>query len=316
MLLRRSALVAGSLVLFTASAHAVVPRQDRRVAADELTAMPAAGTKPLRAQRMLRASPQPSAAWARFAVTAGGGWHATWDAATNVPSRIWGPGLPAPGAVADATLAEGYARRLLAEHLALLAPGAAITDFVLVSNTSDGDIRSVGFEQRAGGLRVVGGQVSFRFKRDRMFLIGSEALPDVRVAQPRARLARAALQAHAADNLRRELDLAAAPVSPGDEDEVVLPLVGDGGVYGYRLAAPMMIDGGADGRYLAYVDPSTGAVLAVRQQNFYATGTVLYRGVNRYPARGRVDRLARRARVTVGSAPQTTSSNGVLAWTP
>jgi hypothetical protein len=316
MALRRSVLVAGSLLLSTASVHAVAPRQARRIAAEELTAMPAAGTKPLRAQRMLRASPRPTAAWQRFSLVAGGTWRAAWDAATNVPSRIWGPGLPAPGAMASPAAAEQHARRLLADHLALLAPGAAASDFVLVSNHSDGDIRSVGFQQRAAGRRVVGGQVSFRFKRDRMFLIGSEALPDVRVDLPRARLARTALHARAADNLRRELDLTAAAVSPAGDEEVVLPLVGDHAVYGYRLATPMMIDGGADGRYLAYVDPSTGAVLAVRQQNFYATGTVLYRGIDRFPARGRINRPARRAHVFVGGVAQTTSSNGVVSWSP
>jgi len=318
MFSRRPALVVGSLVLvlFTASVHAVAPRQGRRVSADELTAMPAAGVKALRTQRMLRAAPQRTAAWSRFSAAVGGGWRAAWDAATHVPSRVWGPGIPAPGAMASAAAAEHHARRLLAEHLALLAPGAAITDFVLVSNHSDGDIRSVGFQQRAAGRRVVGGQVSFRFKRDRMFLIGSEALPDVQASLPRARLARAALQARATDNLRRELDLAAAPVAPVDDEEVVLPLVGDTCVHGYRIATRMTIDGGADGRYLAYVDPATGAVLAVRQQNFYATGTVLYRGVDRYPARGRVNRPARRAFVMVGGAAQTTSSNGVVSWTP
>ncbi len=94
-----------------------------------------------------------------------------------------------------------------------------------------------------------------------------------------------ALVARAADNLRRELDLAAAPVAPEGAagEEVVLPLVGDRAVYGYRIATRLTIDGGADGRYLAYVDPATGEVLAVRQQNFYAAGTLLYRGVDRYP---------------------------------
>ena len=196
MVLRRAAVLAGSLLTATVlstTVHAVVPRAGRRVAADELTAMPAAGVKPLRAQRFLRAAPpQPSAAWQRFALAAGPGWQAAWDPATHVPSRIWGPGLPAPGAMASPAVAEQHARRWLADHLALLAPGAAPDDFVLVSNHTDGDLRSVGFVQRALGRRVVGGQISFRFKRDRLFVIGSEALPDVRVDPPRARLAKAA----------------------------------------------------------------------------------------------------------------------------
>jgi hypothetical protein len=322
MVLRRSALVAGSLSLLVSatSVHAVAPRQNaRRVVADELTAMPAAGVKPLRLHRMIRSAPQPVTAWYRFALADGVGWRAAWDVATNVPSRIWGPGLPAPGAMASAAIAEQHARRLLADHIALLAPGASPSDFVLVGNHSDGDIRSVGFQQRAAGKLVIGGQVSFRFKRDRMFLIGSEALPHVRVPAARARLAPGVLQARAADKLRRELDLAAAvvtPFGPAGDEEVVLPLVGDAAVHGYRLAVRMMIDGGADGRYLAYVDPATGDVLAVRQQNFYATGTVVYRGVDRYPARGRIDRPAGRARVLVGGTPQTTSNNGVVSWSP
>lgn len=321
MVLRRAAVLAGSLLLsatvLAPTVHAVVPRGGRRVAADELTAMPAAGTKPLRAQRLLRAAPaSPTAAWQRFAVAAGPGWQAAWDPATHVPSRIWGPGLAAPGAMTSPTLAEQHARRWLADHLALLAPGAVLSDFVLVANHTDGELRSVGFAQRALGRRVVGGQISFRFKRDRMFLIGSEALPHVRVDQSHARLAKAQLHARATDGLRRELDLATAPVSAVGDDEVVLPLVGADAVYGYRLATRMMIDGGADGRYLAYVDPGTGAVLAVHQQNLYATGTVLYRTVDRYPGRGRVDRPARRARVMIGGTPQTTSANGTVSWSP
>ena len=41
-------------------------------------------------------------------------------------------------------------------------------------------IRSVA-SPAVAGRRVVGGQLSFRFKRDRLFVIGSEALPDVTV---------------------------------------------------------------------------------------------------------------------------------------
>lgn len=313
----------GGLVLLASTAHAVVPRgtgtgaRSPRIPAEHLTALPAAGvTKPLRAYRQIRFAPRPSAAWQQL-VARGGTWQAAWDTATGVPSRIWGSGLPAPGASASAAVAEAFARRFLADHLALLAPGAAPGDFELVSNHDDGDQRSLGFVQRAGGRRVVGGQVSFRFKRDRLFVIGSEALPHVAYAQPRARLARAALARRATDLLRRELDLAEAPVTlPAPGDEVVLPLVGDDAVLGYRLAATAMIDGGVDGRYLAYLDPATGDVLAVHQQNSYATGTVRYRGVERYPGRGRVDLPASRTNVRVGGTPRQTSAAGAVTWTP
>ena len=312
---RGMAAAVGSILFASASAQAVVPRStSQRVAADTLTAMPAAGlAKPLRTHRGMRFAQQATPAWQRFAAT--GSWRAAWDPATGVPTRIWGSGLAAPGANASATVAERIARQMLAAHLDLLAPGAAVTDFELVSNHSDGDQRSIGFVQRANGRRVVGGQISFRFKRDRLFVIGSEALPNVKVEPSHKRLKPQLLHARVTDLLRVELVLPAAPVKPAGE-EVVLPLVADDAVLGYRLATPLEIDGGADGRYLAYVDSSTGAVLAVHQQNTYASGTVLYRSVDRHPSKPRVDRPAQRARVTVGGVAQTTTAAGGITWTP
>ncbi|MDQ3368143.1 MAG: hypothetical protein M3680_22180, partial [Myxococcota bacterium] len=318
--LRRSAARAGSFALVsllaTASAHAVAPRPARRVVADELTAMPAAGlTRQLRSQREVRYASQATPAWSRFAVRAGGTWGVAWDSATSVPNRIWGSGIAIPGANASPAIAERAVRQLIADHLDLLSPGAQASDFILVSNHSDGDIRSVGFLQLSGGRRVVGGQLSFRFKRDRLFVIGSEALPHVKVVAPRARLATAQLRTRARDNLRRELELPVAEVTePGDE--VILPLVGDDAVLGYRVARALTIDGGAEGRYLAYVDPASGNVLAVHQQNRYATGQLQYRSVDRHPGRGRVDRPARSARVAVNGVAQTTTPTGGLTWSP
>ncbi len=291
------------------------PRRGPRIAADTLTALPAAGvTKPLRlaARQTFGKSPP---AWKRFVAAAGGSWQASWDAATGVPSRIWGSGIAAPGAIADPAVAERVARQVLADHIALLAPGAAASDFVLVSNVYDGDIRAVGFVQTAGNRRVVGGQVSFRFKRDRLFVIGSEALPNVVAPITRARLADTALQSRATDALRAAVVLPAAPVRALGDD-VVLPLVADGGVLGYRVVAPFEIDGAAQGRYLAYADPATGSILAVHQLNEFATGTVNYHGVVRYPGRGYVDRPAPRAHVMVDSAAQTTTQVGGISWSP
>jgi len=321
---------AGCVLLASATAVAVVPRQTggqtgsqagRRVVADTLTVMPAAKVgKALRVQRGLRFTPNPTPAWKRFTTIAGGSWRVAWDPATGVPSRIWGAGIAVPGAMASPAVAERVARQLLADHLDLLAPGSTASDFELVSNHYDGDQRSIGFVQRTGGRRVVGGQVSFRFKHDRLFVIGSEALPNVTVQQPRARLQPAQLAARATDNLRIELALPTAPVrtlSPGGSpgvDEVVLPLVGDDAVLGYRLATRLEIDGGTEGRYLAYVDPSNGAVLAVHQQNSFATGTVQYRGVDRHPGKPRIDRPAKRAHVVVGGTPQTTTVDGSVSW--
>src|SRR5689334_6642963 len=158
----RAIVVALGLVV-RGPAHAAVPRGAAVLDAEALTALPAARVaRPLRAQRLVRASSGAGAAWQRFA-SAAPGWTATWDVATGVPTRLWGPGLAAPGAIASPAAAARFAERVLADHVALLAPGAGPGDFELVSNRVDGGQRSVGFQQRAGGRRVVGGQLSFRF---------------------------------------------------------------------------------------------------------------------------------------------------------
>jgi hypothetical protein len=312
---RRLAVLVSSLLFLTTTAGAVGPRTTRRIAADTLTAMaPAHVAKPLRTDRQVTWSRRPTAAWQQLAAT--GTWYAAWDRATGVPSRIWGSGLVAPGSIASAEVAAAFARAVLAAHIALLAPGASPADFSLVSNTLDGELRSVGFVQAHGGRLVVGGQLSFRFKHDRLFVIGSEALPNITLpAQQRARLPGGTLHSRAAASLLRELALVdGAVTAPGDE--VVLPLVGDDAILGYRIAVPVTFDGGAEGRYLAYSDPATGEILAVRQMNLFEAGTVLYHGVDRYPdpGRQRIDRPASYAHVTVNGAPQTTSPAGQVSW--
>ncbi len=312
---RPAALVGGVLVA-TATAHAVVPSSSGglRPAAEHLTAMPDAGvTKPLRGHADLRWTTPPSAAWSAFTTVAGGRWRAAYDRATGVPSRIWGTGIPAAGANGSPAIAERVAREQLAAHLALLAPGAAVTDFAIAANHSDGSIRSVSFVQRHGGRRVVGGQVSFRFKNDRLVVLASEALPAVHVTTPRARLSRSVVGARAATRLRASLALPGATVGEAGE-EVVLPLVGDDAVLGYRVARPLTIDGGAEGRYLGYADVATGAVLAIRQLNAYATGVVQYRVVDRFPGPPRRDVPAPRAHVTIRGATVTTTMGGGVSW--
>src|SRR5215831_3858042 len=120
-------------------------------------------------------------AWATFVAEAGPDWQVYWDAETAVPGRIFGAGIPAPGAMASDATAERFARAFLSRHIDLLAPGSQPGDFVLASNRVDDGMRTVGFYQYHAGLRVLDGQVSFRFKNDRLFMIGSEALPDVSI---------------------------------------------------------------------------------------------------------------------------------------
>ena len=208
--------------------------------------------------------------------------------------------------MANPAVAEAIAREALRDRL-----GLAEADFVLVSNHTDGDMRSVGFAQRHAGRRVVGGQVSFRFKADRLFVIGNEAFPDVQVDLARPRIAKTAVFARASDALRMMFGLPHAKVTqPGDE--VIYPLRSG---KGYRLSVPMTIDGGADGKWLAYVDPTTGAVIETESLLHYTTGTLRFRSVNRHPLAGRADKPAPRLHVKVDGVDQTTAPDGTLTWT-
>lgn len=310
----RSMLAGLALALALALAASPVRADTPRLAADQLTALADAGiAKPLRRQPGLRWGGAGGAAWTRFVGTAGGSWSAAWDAATGVPNRIWGSGIRVPGATASPEIAARVARQVLADHIVLLAPGSTAADFELVANQRDGRIRSVGFVQRAGGHRVVGGQVSFRFAADRLFVIASEALPDVSFSAARSRLDRPTLHARVAGALRDALALPRAAVASQDDD-VVLPMIGDAGVLGYRLCTPVVVDGGAGSQYAAYVDPGTGAVIAVRDVNVYATGTVLYRVVDRHPGRGRTVAPAARAFVAIDGTAAITGADGGVTW--
>jgi hypothetical protein len=278
-----------------------------------LTAQPAAKLpKPLRSFARLRWDPSAlGRTWQQFAAT--GSWQAMWDAATGVPRRIWGSGIAAPGSIASAATAERYARNVLRSHLELLAPGSSPSDFTLVSNSRNGDIRAVGFAQTSDGYPVLGGQVSFLFKRDRLFVIGSEALPHVPQLRAASALTLPVARTQMAASLRTAVSLPNAPVV-AEAEVVVLPLIGEGSVLGYRLVAPLTIDGGAHGRFTGYMDLSTGQVVAVQQRNMYADGTVRYRGVDRYPGKGRTDVAASRAKVLIDGVPTTTSPLGAVSW--
>lgn len=307
--------VAAVVLASTSVAIATVPSTDAGMAADTLTALPAAKlAKPLRSFARMRWNPAaPPRPWQRFAAT--GTWQAVWDAATGVPRRIWGSGIEAPGSTTNAAIAERFARQLLIAHLDLLAPGASPSDFALVTNSLLNDIRAVGFIQTQRGYPVFGGQVSFLFKHDRLIVIGSEALPHVAVPLAKTALALPFARAIASASLRTAVSLPDAAITAEDGD-VILPLISDDAVLGYRLVHPLTIEGGARGRYTAYMDAASAELVAIQQRNLYATATLQYRGIDRYPGRGRIAVPAALAHVAVNGVATTTSPLGIATWSP
>ena len=310
----------GLVAAVATAAHAAPPTDAVRASHDRsIEVLPAAAAPaPVRdhVDVAYQAVPPPrAAAWAAFGQQLPGLTRATWDRATGVPSRIWGRGLDVPGSVADGDVAAAAALRVLAANLALLAPGATIADFELVANDLDGGLRTVGFVQRHGGLAVVGGQVSFRFKHDRLFVIGSEALPDVRVAWPQAAKPAAAIAAVVGPATAADLGLDPATISVRTDGPLqIVPLVGDHGVLGYRVATPVAIDAGAAGGWRVWADPTTGAPLVRQSTTPSAAGAVAFTAVNRYPARPRSPSPAIRLAVTADGADAITDEAGAVTW--
>lgn len=253
-------------------------------------------------------------AWSRFLGDAGARWQASWDRATNVPSRLFGQGLAAPGAVRDPSAAARHARAFLARHIDLLAPGSAPSDFVLVSNQVHHGLRTVGFVQRAGGVPVLGGQVSFRYKNDRLFVIASQALPHVVV--PAAAGIRADLGAARAMAASWLLADGATRARAGSvTGPYILPLVGPGGVRGYRRVDRVDVSTtGPLRRYWVYTDAVAGVPVARRQRLMFAEGTVQFNVPMRYPGAARQDFPARRASFTVNGAPAESDEAGLITW--
>ncbi len=252
-------------------------------------------------------APADSAAWNTFLTRAGGHWQSMWDRDTGVPLRIWGSGIAAPKSMGSPAAAERAARAILAEHLALLAPGAAIEDFAVAGNVLSDGVRSVGFVQMKDGAPVAQGQVSFRFKKDRMIAIGSEAFPNLsleieapRISGPQA--AQAALQ-----------------WTPGRFDRVNDPVVravvlADGGIVAAHVIPVIVWTSSPIGRWEVDIDAATGRPFARRQTLMFATGTLRYNVPERYPRSTRYDAPAPLTSVTVDGAALMTAEDGSLVW--
>lgn len=314
--------VLGGLGVVTAAAPVEAQQAPRRARGAPARAEPAlevAAGPAARAQRATtwgRAPRGAAAAWRRFEAEVGPGWLASWDQDTRVPSRILGPGLAAPGVIASAQAAEAFARAFLERHLDLLAPGAAPEDLVVVGNDLDTGgakaMRTVGFSQRRRGMPVVGGQVSFRFKADRLLLVGSEALPRVDAAAPLASLDPAVARERAEAWVRS--DRAGEAQAGAVEGPLVLPIVRAGGA-AYRAVVRVTVDAREPiGRWAVYLDAETGAPVAREQTLRFASGTLLLDAPVRYPGAGRSDYPARRAALTVGGAAVTSDDAGLVSW--
>ncbi|MEM7153373.1 MAG: myxococcus cysteine-rich repeat containing protein [Myxococcota bacterium] len=236
-----------------------------------------------------------------------GAWIA-WDRAREAPGGIITAGLPTPGVMESAAVAETWARDWLARHVDVLAPGSDADDFELVSNTVSAGIRSVGFVQRHDGIVVLGGQLSLRFKADSLVYAASQALPRVELAPatgPVISTEEAVTRARAwIDD-----DFAPATLDSTPGDRVVLP-VWDGVRFRYHEVVTVVVDATQPlGSWTVYLDAHTGEPVA-RQQRMSTAGTVQFDVPTRYPGVPRYNAVAPDLFVTEGGNPTVTNGAG------
>jgi cysteine-rich repeat protein len=271
-----------------------------------------------RAPRTLRATTWTQPSRARLLMPALPGWRAIWDADTDVPLRLVGPSLPAPGSSIDPAAAERAARAFLAAQLALLAPGARATDFVLVANVvGPSGVRTVGFEQHANGLRVVGGTIGFAFAHDRLMAVSSTALPDVAARMPGGALPAPTIDRAAIDWLAIAKHSVAVRARG---DRSILPLVHTrrGAVdIEYRVVEQVSVEttAGEAGRWDVWLDAADAAPIARRQTLAFASGVVEFNVPDRYPMSTRGPKPAPFANDTVDGAATTSAADGTVTWT-
>jgi cysteine-rich repeat protein len=246
-------------------------------------------------------------------------WRVMWDRDTDVPVRLWGPSIAAPGTSSNASAAEAFARNLLVQHIGLLAPGATSTDFVLVSNQTDpsGVVRSVGFRQRAHGLPVVGGAVAFTFSHDRLVAMSSTALPNVAV-----RLPAQSLPVHAiASAARSWLGQAGYAVDiKAHGERVIVPIVHSRGTGGgpdieYRVAETVTVESSRDpGAWNVWIDANDASPVARQTTLHWASGRVLFNTPDRHPAGTRSDKAAPSANHTADGVAVMSTADGTITW--
>ena len=254
-----------------------------------------------------------STAWSRFLRANGTKWRALWDADTQVPLRIYGAGIPFSGANQSPQKAAIAARKVLAQHLDLLAPGAQIQDFELVSNVSENGIRSLGFIQRFENKEVLGGQISVRFKKDRLFVFGSEALPRVQLDERKGRVDKHIAIKNAVQWI--EKDFGSKTTIRSFDGAIILPIIRSAQAIEYHAAYSIVLDAKEPlGRWRVFVDLRSGKVIAREQTLMFASGQVKYNAPERHPGDTRRDWPASRASMLIDGSVLNTDDDGVLTW--
>lgn len=271
--------------------------------------------------RSLRTPQDARKAWEAFVADAGGTWNAQWlrTEMGSIPTRIWGSGISVPHSVSSAERAESFAWEFLRANLELLAPGSRLGDFRLVTNDLDSSgvgllgraaapMRTVAFVQYAHGLEVLGGQISLRFKNDRLFVIGTEAWPNIPEVKGKdiddssaAQTARAWIE----NSLGSTTEILSV------SDAKILPLPGLS--QDYATVVEVMVEAYRPrGRWRIFVDAHSGAAVAREQVLKFVDAQLSFDTPVRWPGGERVEVAAPFAFTAIDDVNATTGANGAI----
>lgn len=300
---------AATLLATTASAFDHAPHFEQGL---EL----AASTVKVRKIRATSSQPPASRvhAYQRFKLDVGGSWLSIWDEATDVPLRIFGSGIEAKGAIKNPSAALKHAEAMLARHLKLWAPGASPSDFVLAANELSEGQRVVSFFQTHKGMRVLGGQLSFRFKNDRLFVIASEVIPNVRAKLAPTTLSAATVETNALAWITS--DFGPATIASAVDGPFVLPIINANNTAGTATVYRVRVESQAPrGQFDVYVNALSGDVVAREQTLRFAEATLEMNTPVRQPLTDRADYPAPFAQILIdGESPIFTNEDGVFTF--
>ncbi|MCX4244123.1 DUF4215 domain-containing protein [Paraliomyxa miuraensis] len=243
-----------------------------------------------------------------------------WSPERGAASGIITTGIEAPGAVASPARAEALALLWLSRHLSVLAPGSTIADFTVVTNHLGSGIRTVGLLQLHHGVPVLGGQLSVRFKGDRLVYVSSQALPDVSASLPTGPgldpslaidLARGFI---ARDYSSPSPSSSSALTATGPQGPFVLP-IWTGTHWTYHAVVRVVVRSVEPlGEWDVYLDAHTGDPVA-REQRMHSAVTVRFDVPQRHPGVPRIDVDAPLLDVIQNGMGATTNAAGQVTLT-
>jgi hypothetical protein len=223
-----------------------------------------------------------SPAPAPFVARNGGTWSHRVSGPTQDFRTVYGSGVSVdPAAIADPQAALVAVRGFFGENPELLPHGVFVDDLEVVSNLLMDGMRFVALRQTIRGAPVVGTSVYAAIIAGRLVLAGVRAYPVVESPVrlfPKVALAPARLESLA---LRAASNLGIRTAAVTESRVEVLPLAELGGLV-LRPVARLEIEAPFN-RFTAFLDPSTGEVVALRDNKQFFDATVMLRHHERNP---------------------------------